>query len=752
MRQVLRKGLKHIVVDEVPDPVAAPHHVLISPVYSLISSGTETADIHREGILKEVADNPSHIRKVLDVMAQNGPVGTFREVRAKFSDYAVLGYSGAGVVVEAHSSVLDLRAGDRVAYGGQGTGHGECIMTGRNLVARVPDAVPFEHASFATLGAIAMNAVRIARLSLGDTVVVLGLGLVGQLVVQLARAQGGRVIAVDLNATRVELARTLGADEAVTGGDGGEAAIAALTDGRGADCVIVAAAAKSSAPCQAALRMARDRGRIVVVGAVEMSFPWGEMYIKEIELLMARAYGPGSYDPQYEQKGQDYPLPYVRWTENRNMEEFLRLLATGAVRVDPLVTHRYALHDAPTAYDTIMTPGTTSLAVLLRYPLAERMQPGDLGPPAPGYVPKRRVEIPGSFADNGKLKMALIGASNISRWAHMPALKKLPQAVLHSVYSARGAQGKSYGLRFGAAIVTSDYQEILRDQAVDAVLIASRNQQHGPQALAALHAGKHVFVEKPMALTELECSDLVSAERAIGKTLMVGFNRRFAPYYVAVKNRLAARSGPAVLAVRVNSPGISGEYWMADPAIGGAILGEACHFTDLLAWLLESEPAEVSAFSLPQDVPEPVGMNNVAATFRFADGSVATLTYCTVGSKSSGGERLEVFAPGIGMMTEDFKRLEVAGTIRTRSRKFFADKGYDEQMAEFVDAATAGRPSSVSAIDGARSTLMCLRMIESMHAGGRPIAIDLGALVASGRAAATRDDALREAQPGGVGA
>ena len=725
MKQVLRKGLRHIVVDEVPDPVVVPHHVLVSPVSSLISSGTETADIHREGILKEVADNPSHVRKVLDVMRQNGPVGTVREVRAKFTDYAVLGYSGAGVVVDVHPTVKDLAPGDRVAYGGQGTGHGECIMTGRNLVARVPDEVAFDQACFATLGSIAMNAVRIANIALGDSVVVLGLGLVGQLVAQLARLQGGAVIATDLTPARVDLARRLGADHAVPGGDGVEQAVAALTEGRGADCVIVAAAAKSAVPAHTALRLTRDRGRIVVVGAVEMSFPWEQMYLKEVQLLMARAYGPGSYDPLYEQKGQDYPLPYVRWTENRNMEEFLRLVGRGAVRVDELVTHRYSLDDAPAAYDAIMAPGTTSLAVLLRYPLADRLAAAS-GPAdgTPVYVPTRKVEVPGNAAAHvGKFKVALIGAGNISRWAHLPALRKAPNTALHAVYSASGARGKGYALRFGAAYAASRYEDVLADPNVDAVLIASRNQHHAREALAALRAGKHVFVEKPMALTADECRDLVAAERESGRTLMVGFNRRFAPFYVEQKRRIARRSGPAVVTARINSPGISGGYWMADPSIGGAILGEACHFTDLFAWLLDSEPVEVSAYALPLDVPEPVGFNNVAAAFRFADGSVASLTYCTVGSRTSGGERVEAFAPGVGVMTEDFKRLVVSGAVRAAKSRLFADKGYDDQMAEFVAAATAGRPSSVPAAAGARSTLMCLALIESARDGGRPVAI-----------------------------
>lgn len=715
MKQVVRKGLRDIVVDEVPDPIAAPHHVLVRPLYSLISAGTETASIHTDGIVREVANNPSHLRKVLDVMKANGPIATTREVLAKFSDYAVLGYSGAGVVIGHHATVTDLKVGDRVAYGGEGTGHGECITTGRNLVARVPDALPLDAAAFATLGAIAMNGVRSANVALGETVAVIGLGLVGQLTAQLARLQGGRVIGVDLRPERTRLAAELGAEHALQGGADLEQAVSALTGGRGVDCVFVAAAAKSSAPCEQALRICRDRGRIVVLGAVEMSFPWLEMYLKEIQLFMARAYGPGSYDPVYEKKGQDYPYAYVRWTENRNMEEFLRLVSSGSVQVSPLVTHRFALDDAPKAYETIMQPGSTSLAVLLEYPPLP--QGG-----AMAIEPARTVRLPEPRAAAGT-RFALIGAANIARWAHMPALRSAG-ASLRAVQSSSGARGKSYAKRYGAAYCTTDLGQILGDPEVDAVLITSRNQHHAREALAALAAGKHVFVEKPMALTEDECTALVVAVRDSGRQLAVGFNRRFAPDYVALKRQLARRRGPAVLNCRVSSPGISGSFWMADPAIGGAILGEACHFVDLFAWLLGSEAEEVSAFSLPTGSADPIGENNVAATFRFADGSVATLAYCTVGSATSGGERIEAFAPGLGAVSENFKEFTSATALRRTSRRWFAEKGYRAQMKAFVSAIRDGRPVEADVRDGARATITCLRLMASAEAGGRPMPID----------------------------
>lgn len=706
MKQVIRKGLKHIIVDEVPDPVTTPHHVIVRPAYSLISSGTETASIHNEALVKEVAENPSHLVKIWNAMKGNGPSRTIAEVRAKFSEYAVLGYSGAGQVIDKHPSVSDLVIGDRVAYGGEGTGHGEYILTGRNLVARIPDTVPFDHACFATIGAIAMNSVRIANIGLGDTVAVIGMGLVGQLIAQLARAQGAVVIAVDLKADRLELASRLGAEHPLMGGSSLRDSVNAITSGRGADCVIVAAAAKSAVPCHQALEICRDRGRIVVVGAVEMSFPWNEMYMKEIQLFMARAYGPGSYDASYERKGIDYPISYVRWTENRNMEEFLRLISAGKVNVDPLITHRFELDNASEAYGTIMNPASGSLAVVLRYP------GHDLDVPV--YAPKRRVDIsPASPKGSGEIRFGLIGAGNLARWAHLPNLKKIQNVSLQGVCSANGARGKSYAMRFGAKYCCTEYEELLRDESIDAVIILTRNQYHAAQTVAALRAGKHVFVEKPMALTESECTEIARAVQESGRQLTIGFNRRFAPYYVEVKKQLKRRSAPAILHCRMNSPGISGAYWMADPAIGGAILGEACHFTDLFYWLLDSEPVMVSAFSLPTGKSDPIGENNTVASFLFEDGSIANLTYCTVGSRTSGGERLEVFAPGVGAVTEDFKRLIIRTGQESERKKWFADKGYFEQMQDFVQSIRKGTPPSVTVHDGIRSTVACLRMMES---------------------------------------
>ena len=717
MKQVLRQGLEKIVVEHVPDPMIRAHHVLVSTRTSLISSGTETASIR--GVMKAVADNPSQIGKILNVMKENRPLATTREILAKFDELAVLGYSGAGVVCECHSTVTDIQVGDRVAYGGEGTGHAETILAGQNLVAKIPEGVSFEEACFTTVGAIALNSIRTANVGIGEVVAVIGVGLVGQLVAQLARLQGATVIAIDLRNDRLELAARHGADHALKGDGYLQDHVSALTNGLGADCVVIAAAAKSATPAHQALQICRDRGRIVVVGAVSLDLPWHEMYMKEIQLYMSRAYGPGSYDSEYEKGGRDYPITYVRWTERRNMEEVLRLMAAGRLQVKALITHEFELDDAAAAYRTIMDSSANSLAVILKYPAAKVQSATEL------REQTHRVEVAPKVNKGAvELRAALIGAGNLARWAHLPALRKADGTTLQAVYSSSGARGKTYARRFSATYCTSDLEEILSDKSVDFCLILTRNQDHARQSVAALRAGKHVFVEKPMALTEEECREIVSAVAESGRYLTVGFNRRFAPFYIQLKKALKSRTGPAILNCRINSPGITGDYWMADPAIGGAIMGEACHFVDLMYWLVDAEPVSVMAYSLPESQKAPIGTNNVVASFKFADGSIGSLTYCTAGSRTSGGERVEVFAQGVAAMTENFKRLKVMGGSVTSYSKWWAEKGYDSQMAAFVRAIDEKKPPMVTEIDGVRATIGSLRMLESARTG-RPCNIDL---------------------------
>lgn len=715
MKQVVRRGLREIIVDSIPDPTVTAHHVVIRTHHSLISAGTETASIHTGNVLNSVAENPSHLKTVWNAMQSAGPERTIDEVRAKFKDYAVLGYAGAGVIADLHPTVTDLQLGQRVAYGGEGTGHGEAIMAGRNLVARVPDNVSTEDAAFATLGSIALHAVRNAEISLGDSVAVIGLGLVGQLVAQLARAQGAHVVAMDLDLARVELAKTLGAHIAMPAGDSALAAVLAATNGRGVDCTIIAAAAKSTAPAKQALAITRERGRVIVVGAVELQFPYHDMFRKELTVRMSRAYGPGSYDADYERGGRDYPYPYVRWTENRNMEEFLRRISIGDVQVQPLISHRFALDDAPAAYSAIMDRSIKSLAVVLEYPARNA-----------ATIPavQRTVDTcAASIARTGQLRVAVVGAGNIARWAHLPAIRKTEHATLHAVVSANGAKGKALASRFGARYATTDYAAALEDKDVDVVLVTSRNQAHARQIVQALEAGKHVFVEKPMAVTAEECRSIIDARDRNNRHVGVAFNRRFAPMYQRLKSALSGRSGPVVLSARMNSPYMSTESWMTDPLAGGAIVGEACHMTDLLSWLVDSQAVRVSAQCLPLGRRDPVGENNIAGSISFADGSVASLVYCAVGHPRGAGERVEVFASGRSAWTEDFKAF--GAPSQKTIRKFFPDKGYDPQMTAFIASLKEGGPAfDANAEAGANATLVCLALLASARDGGRPQQID----------------------------
>jgi predicted dehydrogenase/threonine dehydrogenase-like Zn-dependent dehydrogenase len=719
MKQVVRKGVSEIIVEEVPDPLVPAHHVLVRPVSSLISSGTETASIHTGSIASQVTE--SRVRMVLDVMKQEGPAATIRETRAKLRDeYAVIGYSGAGIVGEIHGGTSDIQVGDRVAYGGEGTGHAESIVTGRNLVAKIPDGVSFDHAAFATLGAIALNAIRTAQLGVGDQVAIIGLGLVGQLTAQLARAQGAQVIAIDLRPARVRLAMESGADFGVPGGDALADQVRSMTDGKGADVVILCAASKSSGPALSALEICRDRGKIVVVGAVVLEFPWYQAYLKEIRVIMARAYGPGSYDPSYEKQAVDYPFAYVRWTENRNMREVLRLIARGRLQLDSLISHRLPLERAADAYAQIMDPLAETLGVILQYPDTG-------GSPRRKTAVARLAQTNRTAPDRNASKaigIALVGPGVLSKWAHVPALRKIPNTRLVAIHSSSGARGKGAASRYGCDYCTTELERILEDPAVHAVLITSRNQFHAPQALQALRAGKHVFVEKPMAITEAQCRDLAAAVRQSGLVLTVGFNRRFSPFYIPFKEKLASRTAPAVVHCRVNSPGISGDYWMADPEIGGAILGEACHFVDLMSWMLGSEPTQVSAYTLPATMKDPIGTNNLVAGFLFADGSIGNLTYSTIGSKKSQGELVEAFQQGLGITSQNFRRLSIDGRISKKTVSWLPKKGYERQLAGFIDAIRNGTSPEVTVIDGVRASIACIRALESARSG-TPQPIDL---------------------------
>jgi len=454
--------------------------------------------------------------------------------------------------------------------------------------------------------------------------------------------------------------------------------------------------------------MLRDRGRLVIVGAVPLNFPWGPMYAKEIRLTMARAYGPGSYDEAYEIRGIDYPIAYVRWTENRNMREFLELVAERRVSVQPLVTHEFPLDKAAEAYRQIIDEPNQTLAVVLRYESAgqQRIHPD---------ITMRTVNLP-QAKPSAQFGVALIGASNIARWAHIPSVRANKATYLRAVCASRGAAAKGYADRFSAAVATTDMSQVLNDSEVKIVLITTRHSQHAPVVMQSLLAGKHVFVEKPMAVTEADCREIIEAEAKSGHIVCVGFNRRYAPVYRKTKQLLKERPEPVLITVTMNAAWVSANSWIhAEEEGGGAIVGEAVHFFDLFCWLTDEEPISVSALALGGELPAAIRNNNMVVTVRLSGGSVGCLIYTTQGHNGGVQERLETKAGGRTIIAEDLKRLIVQGKPLSGIHRITPDRGYHELFDDFIAALMANNPSPVPAADGMRATVIAQKALQSIE-------------------------------------
>jgi predicted dehydrogenase/threonine dehydrogenase-like Zn-dependent dehydrogenase len=718
----MRKNLlsrASLVAEEVPVPRAGARSVLIANRYSLISAGTETASVRRnkKDMVVKALTSPALRQAVKDMVHKDGILKTAERVEYEMTKWTPLGYSGAGVALEVGKEVDGIEEGGLVAYGGEG--HAEFIRASRNLCVRVPEGVTAREAAFVALGSIALQAVRRAEVQVGEVAAVLGLGIVGQLVAQLLVASGGRVLVSDVIPRRLELARGLGAERGFAAGEALPREIIEHTRGVGADRVLICASTPSNAVIDQAVEMSRDRGRIVVVGAVGLDVPHEKFYYKELELLISRSYGPGRYDPHYEEHGNDYPIGYVRWTEKRNMEEFLRLLASGKVDVKPLITHELGLGEVERAYEMLATRAEECLAILLRYdespdPRARRL-------PA---APPRAVAATGGARAN----IAVIGCGSFARQFHLPNLRRSRELNLRTLVTSSGHSAKEMALRYGAEYCATDWREALADGSIDAVMVLARDGAHAGMALEALAAGKHVFCEKPLATTYAECRRLHEALAAGGPLCMVGFNRRFSPLVRKARELLAGRSGPAMLHYRVNAGALPKGHWIYDPAhAAGRIVGEACHFIDLFRHLLGCEPVEVQAQAL--GVPSSLaGLEDTSAAFRFADGSLATILYTAAGSTSFPKERLEAFFDGTALGLDDYRRLVVRGkrTLDLKSRS--GDKGHGAELEHFARALLGSAPLEVTHHDGIRATVCCLRLFESIQLRAA-VEIDLAAVL-----------------------
>ncbi|HLM69751.1 MAG TPA: bi-domain-containing oxidoreductase, partial [Longimicrobium sp.] len=599
---------------------------------------------------KRALAQPAKVKQVADMVARDGLARTRDTVRRTVGVTMPTGYSAAGIVVQAGEGIEDLRPGDRVACAGaQSAHHAEYVNVPRNLVVPVPEGLDLAHASTVTLGAIALQGVRRATPTLGECFVVVGLGILGQLTVQLLRANGCRVIGTDPDPARVRLAGELGMDVGMAPEGGREVEqVARLTDGIGADGVIITAATPSDEVLSTAFRMCRRKGRVVLVGDVGLHINRADIYAKELDFLVSTSYGPGRYDPRYEDEGLDYPVSYVRWTENRNLSEYLRLMADGRVRVGPLVEATYPVGEAVAAYERLKEPGAKPLMVLLEYP-----------PPAePAAAPARVVPNPAAPARGaGRVGVALVGAGGFARAVHLPNVQELGDLFhLQGVVSRTGHNASTAAREFGAGYAATELAPVLADPGVDAVILATPHHLHVEQVLEALRAGKHVLVEKPLGVNAAEAERIRAFYAQAGDgapLLLTGFNRRFSPVARRMAEIVRGRSAPMMLDYRMNAGYLPPEHWLRAPGQGGRNIGEACHVYDLFTCLVDAPVAEVKA--------TPVGgrrgyygpRDNFVATIAFQDGSVATLTYTAMGARDYPKERMEVFVDGQVLSLDD---------------------------------------------------------------------------------------------------
>jgi len=711
-KNALRRA--QVAATEVPVPRCGAKDVLLSSRYSLISAGTETASVKRnlKDMVVKAATDPEIRESVRDMLLKDGVGKTADRVHFEMTKWTPLGYSGAGVAIDVGDQVEGIAQGDPVAYGGQG--HAEYIRAGRNLCVPVPEGVELSEAAFVAVGSIALQAVRRAEVQVGDVVVVQGLGLVGQLVTQILQAAGARVLGVDMIRSRLELAESLGLERGFAAGDKLPAEIIRHTGGRGADGVVVCASGSSSQVIEQAVAMARDRGRLTVVGMINLDVPCEDFYRKELDLVISRSYGPGRYDPQYEQHGVDYPVGYVRWTEKRNMEEFLRLIRAKKVNVGRLVSHEFGIDEAADAYDTLVNHPDRCLAVLLRYDHRD-------GAPV-RVVPARPTRV--STASRAETAgVAVAGCGAFARQFHLPNLKRNSELRFRTLAASSGQSAREMADRYGAEQATTDFGQVLTDPQVDAVMIFTRDNSHGEMTRAALEAGKHVFCEKPLATSYEQCRAIGDVLRDGGPLCMVGFNRRFAPLMGPVKETLDDCGGPRMIHYRVNAGPLPADNWVYDPEYAaGRVVGEVCHFVDLMTWLVGAEPRSVVARA-PGGSRSLAELEDVTATFQFADGSVGTVLYTAAGSSAFPKERLEVFTDGTAIALDDFRRLTIRGRRRLDLKNRRGDKGHDAEMQHFADAVLGRSPLEVTHRDGIRGTVCCLKLFESVISG-EPVEID----------------------------
>ncbi|RKT59638.1 threonine dehydrogenase-like Zn-dependent dehydrogenase [Azonexus fungiphilus] len=688
MKQVLQdmaRGGTYLA--EAPAPIAGPNTVLIHSTLSLISAGTERmlVDFGRASYFEKARQQPEKVRIVLDKIRADGLMTTLEAVQSKLAQPLPLGYCNVGVVAQVGSGVCDFKVGDRVVSNGP---HADVVRVGKNLCARIPEGVDDESAAFVVVASIGLQGMRLAQPTLGEAFVVTGVGLIGLLTVQLLRAQGCRVLAVDFDERKLELARQFGAETCNPGqGEDPIAVATAFSRGQGVDGVIITASTKSSDPVTQAARMSRKRGRIVLVGVTGLELNRADFYAKELSFQVSCSYGPGRYDPSYEELGQDYPLGFVRWTEQRNFEAILDMLERGVVNVKPLITQRFPFEEAPAAYQRL-TEDKSGLGILLEYS---------------SVTPDRQVRsVPlraDAHYDTSRAVLGFIGAGNYASRVLMPAFKAAG-AQFHTIVTSSGISGVIHGGKIGFSEASTDIDYMLAEKSIDTVVIVTRHDSHAQLVARALRAGKHVFVEKPLAIEAGGLAEVRSAfDRAhaegCGPQLMVGFNRRFAPQVQKMKKLLETVKEPKSFLMTMNAGAIPGSHWTQDGAVGGGrIIGEACHLVDLMRFLAGSPIVSIQARRMGDTPGMDVAEDKASLTLGFEDGSFGTIMYLANGAASFPKERIEVFAAGRVLQLDNFRSLRGYGWSGfSKFNLWKQDKGQGACAAAFLQGLQQGVPA-----------------------------------------------------------
>ena len=679
-----------LIVLDAPVPACRPGGVLVQSLFSLISTGTEMMKLAeaKMSMVGKARARPDQVRKVLDTVSQQGAAATYKKVMSRLDSYTPLGYSLCGVVTEVGRGAEEFRVGQLVAAAGNEYAlHAEYNWVPVNLCAAVPEGVSPEHAAFSTVGSIAMHGVRRAEVQLGDTACVIGLGLIGQLVVRLLVASGVRVIGLDMIEERCRLAEQAGAVLCAAPTDEGLDAVQRSFDdisgGRGADHVFLAAGGSSNGPVETAVRLARDRARVIDIGKTRLDLPWNDYYLKELDVRFSRSYGPGRYDERYELEGIDYPASYVRWTERRNLECFLDLIACKDIDVEPLVSGVFPLENARTVYADLASGSLKAVGVLLEYPAP----PSDSLPRAAATLVRASTTAAPRGRSDGRLAIGFIGAGNYASSMLLPHLARLDNAFLSHVATTRSLSAVNAQRRFGFATASTNTDAVFEDAALDAIFIVTRHHSHADLVCRALETGKAVFVEKPLALTREEVDRVVEVIAETGNDrLMVGFNRRFAPLLTSMRSQFGSSAANSVTRYLVNAGPLAADSWYGNDALEGSrFVGEGGHFIDTLSWWAASLPEEIYAVPGPEK-------DDVLLTVRFQNGSSGTITYVTGGNSRFPKETLDAAGAGRSARLDNFKTATVwsgrrHGTTRARGGQ---DKGQRAELPQFVEAALAG--------------------------------------------------------------